>query len=34
MRVVGAVASVVPVIGNAVDEGIETVADAVDEIPL
>jgi hypothetical protein len=34
MRVVGAVASVVPVIGNTVDEGIETVADAVDEIPL
>ena len=34
MRVVGAVASVVPVIGDAVDESIETIADAVDEIPL
>jgi hypothetical protein len=34
MRVVGAVASVVPVIGDAVDGSIEAVADAVDEIPL
>ena len=34
MRVVGAVASVVPVVGNVVDERIEAVADAVDDIPL
>ena len=34
MRIVGAVASIVPVVGNAVDESIETVADAVDDIPL
>lgn len=34
MRIVGAVVSVVPVIGNAMDESIETVADAVDDIPL
>jgi hypothetical protein len=34
MRVVGAVASVVPVVGDAVDETIEQVADGVDEIPL
>lgn len=34
MRVVGAVASAVPVVGDAVDESIETVADAVDDIPI
>lgn len=34
MRIAGAVASVVPVVGDAVDESIEAVADAVDEIPL
>lgn len=34
MRVVGAVASAVPVIGDAVDESIDDIADAVDEIPL
>ena len=34
MRVVGAVVSVVPVVGDALDESIETVADAVDDIPL
>ena len=34
MRVVGAVASIVPVVGNSVDESIEAVADAVDDIPL
>ncbi|MDC9720166.1 MAG: hypothetical protein PSN46_05475 [Gammaproteobacteria bacterium] len=34
MRVVGAVVSVVPVVGDAVDESIEVVADAVDELPL
>lgn len=34
MRIVGAVASAVPVVGDAVDESIETIADAVDDIPL
>ena len=34
MRVVGAVVSVVPVVGDAVDATIEEVADGVDEIPL
>jgi|TARA_B110000285_G_C14874575_1_gene490851 hypothetical protein len=34
MRVVGAVASIVPVVGNSVDQSIEAVADAVDDIPL
>ena len=34
MRIVGAVVSVVPVIGNSVDKSIEGVADAVDDIPL
>ena len=34
MRVGGAVVSVVPVVGNVVDEGIDTAADAVDLIPL
>jgi hypothetical protein len=34
MRVVGAVISAVPVVGDAIDESIEAVADAVDEIPL
>jgi hypothetical protein len=34
MRIVGAVVSVVPVIGNSVDESIEAVADAVDDVPL
>jgi len=34
MRVVGAVVSVVPVVGDAIDESIEVVADAVDDIPL
>ena len=34
VRIVGAVASVVPIIGESVDESIEAVADAVDEIPL
>ncbi|MFT5930537.1 MAG: hypothetical protein ACI9GE_000727 [Oceanospirillaceae bacterium] len=34
MRIVGAVASAVPVIGDAVDESMEAVADAVDDIPL
>lgn len=34
MRVFGAVASIVPVVGNSVDQSIEAVADAVDDIPL
>jgi hypothetical protein len=34
MRIVGAVVSVVPVIGDAVDGSIDSVADAVDVIPL
>lgn len=34
MRVTGAVISVIPVAGNAVDESIDTAADAVDELPL
>jgi len=34
MRVGGAVVSVVPVVGDVVDEGIDTAADAVDLIPL
>lgn len=34
MRVVGAAASAVPVIGDAMDEAIEEVADGIDEIPL
>ncbi|HCH23020.1 MAG TPA: hypothetical protein DE179_01820 [Oceanospirillaceae bacterium] len=34
MRVVGAVVSVVPIVGDAVDETIEEVADGIDEIPL
>jgi len=34
MRVGGAVVSVVPVVGNVVDEGVDTAADAIDLIPL
>ena len=34
MRVVGAAASAIPVVGDAVDESIEVVADGIDEIPL
>ncbi len=34
MRVGGAVVSVVPGVGNSVDEAIDTAADSVDEIPL
>ncbi len=34
MRVVGAVVSVVPVVGNQADEAIDAVADAIDEVPL
>lgn len=34
MRVGGAVVSVVPVVGDVVDEGIDTAADTIDLIPL
>lgn len=34
MRVVGAAASAIPIVGDAVDESIEVVADGIDEIPL
>ena len=34
MRVGGAVASVVPVVGNPVHEAIDTAADAVDALPF
>lgn len=34
MRVGGAVISVVPVVGDTIDETIDTAADAVDLIPL
>jgi hypothetical protein len=34
MRVGGAVVSVVPVVGNAVDGTIDTAADAIDTVPF
>jgi hypothetical protein len=34
MRVGGAVASVVPVVGNPIHEAIDTAADAVDTLPF
>ncbi len=34
MRITGAVVSVVPGVGNQVDEAIDTAADGVDDIPL
>lgn len=34
MRVGGAVISVIPVVGDSIDESIDTVADGVDLIPL
>lgn len=34
MRVGGAIISVVPGVGDAIDESIDTAADAVDMIPL
>ena len=34
MRVGGAIISTVPVVGNVVDEVIDTAADAVDKVPL
>ncbi len=34
MRVTGAVISVVPVVGNTADEGIDLAADSIDEVPI
>ena len=34
MRVVGAVTSIVPVVGNTADEAIDEAADLIDEIPI
>ncbi len=34
LRVGGAIISVVPVVGGAADEVIDTVADTVDKVPL
>lgn len=34
MRVTGAVISVVPVVGNHMDETIDTAADVVDKLPI
>lgn len=34
MRVGGAIISVIPVVGDAADEAIDTAADAVDLIPI
>ena len=34
MRVGGAIVSVVPVLGEPIDEAIDTVADGIDEIPI
>ncbi|MGH8454617.1 MAG: DUF6726 family protein [Nevskiales bacterium] len=34
MRLVGAVVSIVPVAGNTMHDGIDTAADAVDDVPI
>lgn len=34
MRLGGAIISVVPVVGNTIDDTIDTAADVVDEIPI
>lgn len=34
MRVVGAVVSIVPVVGNPADDSIDEVADKMDEFPI
>ena len=34
MRIVGAVASVVPVVGNTTHDAIDQAADTVDDLPL
>ena len=34
MRIVGAVVSIVPVVGNTADAAIDTAADIVDKLPI
>lgn len=34
MRITGAVISIIPVVGNSIDESIDTAADSVDLLPL
>ena len=34
LRITGAVISVVPVIGEPIDDAIDTAADTIDEIPI
>lgn len=34
MRAVGAVVSIVPVVGNTAHDGIDAAADVVDEVPI
>ena len=34
MRIGGAIISVVPVVGDPIDESIDTVADGIDKIPI
>lgn len=34
MRLGGAIISVVPVVGNTIDDTIDTAADVVDEVPI
>lgn len=34
MRIGGAVISIVPVVGNSVDEAIDTAADTIDLVPI
>ena len=34
MRLTGAVISIIPVVGNSIDESIDTAADSVDLLPL
>ncbi len=34
MRIVGAVVSIVPIVGNTADETIDTAADTIDELPF
>ncbi len=34
MRIGGAVVSVVPIVGNPVDDSIDVVADTIDKVPL
>jgi hypothetical protein len=34
MRLGGAVISIIPVVGNTIDDSIDTAADVVDEVPI